>query len=41
LGPNVPVTRLKATINVVKPTLIILTAQQLITAANLLDMSES
>ena len=39
LGANVPVDRLKATINTVKPNLVILIAQQLITAANLLKMS--
>ncbi len=39
LGANVPVARLKATINSVKPKLVILTAQLLTTAANLLDMS--
>ncbi len=39
LGANVPAARLKSTINTVKPALVILTAQQLITAANLLEMS--
>jgi methanogenic corrinoid protein MtbC1 len=39
LGANVPLTRLKATINSAKPTLVILTAQLVTTAANLLEMS--
>lgn len=39
LGANVPVDRLKTTINTVKPDLVVLIAQQLITAANLLRMS--
>ena len=39
LGANVPVARLKATINSVRPTLVILTAQLVTTAANLLQMS--
>jgi DNA-binding transcriptional MerR regulator len=39
LGANVPLARLKATINSVKPTLVILTAQLVTTAANLLEMS--
>ena len=36
---NVPLARLKATINSVRPTLVILTAQLVTTAANLLEMS--
>lgn len=40
LGANVPIARLKATINTVKPELVVLTAQQLITAANLLEMGQ-
>jgi hypothetical protein len=39
LGANVPIARLKATINSVRPTLVILTAQLVTTAANLLQMS--
>jgi len=39
LGADVPVDRLKATINTIKPNLVVLIAQQLITAANLLRMS--
>ncbi len=38
LGANVPVARLQATITTVKPNLVILVAQQLSTAANLLEM---
>jgi methanogenic corrinoid protein MtbC1 len=38
LGANVPLERLQATIETVRPSLIVMTAQQLSTAANLLEM---
>jgi DNA-binding transcriptional MerR regulator len=40
LGANVPLRSMEATISVVRPNLVILTAQQLHTAASLLEMAE-
>lgn len=40
LGANVPIRSIEATVGVVRPNLVILTAQQLHTAASLLEMSE-
>ena len=39
LGANVPLTNLDATIATIKPNLVVLTAQQICTAASLLDMA--
>jgi methanogenic corrinoid protein MtbC1 len=40
LGANVPIRSIEATVGVVRPNLVILTAQQLYTAASLLEMAE-
>lgn len=40
LGANVPIRSIEATLRVVRPNLVILTAQQLYTAASLLEMAE-
>jgi DNA-binding transcriptional MerR regulator len=40
LGANVPIRSIETTVSVVRPNLVILTAQQLHTAASLLDMAE-
>ena len=40
LGANVPIRSIEATVGVVRPNLVILTAQQLHTAASLLEMAE-
>ena len=40
LGANVPIRSIEATLRVVRPNLVVLTAQQLYTAASLLEMAE-